>query len=151
MQKKVSSWFGKGAGFVRRAAMPASIAARCAGRAAIGADMQGEDIVAGTGIAGIGEASMLTRISTAFRMATTIIPTGRAATLACLGAQNGIADAYGTGDMATATTEVACVTTVAAHVEWAGHRKVPSHWKAEEGAVGRYLRRADSSFAIQHF
>ncbi len=107
--------------------MPASIAARCAGRAGSAADMQGADIVAGTGIAGIGEASMLTRISTAFRMATTIIPTGRAATLACLGAQNGIADAYGTGDMVTATTEVACVTTVAAHAEWTRHRKMRSY------------------------
>lgn len=94
--------------------MLASIAARRAGRADITADMPGVDIDAGT--AGIGAASTSAPISTAFRTAI-IILIGRVAIMACLGAQNGIAGACETGDMATATTEVVCVIMVAAHVE----------------------------------
>lgn len=96
--------------------MPASIAERCAGRADITADMLDVDIVADTDIAGIGEASMLTPISIAFRMGTTIL-TDRAATLACHSAADGIVDAYGIGDMVTAITGAVCVTMVAAHAE----------------------------------
>ncbi len=96
--------------------MPASITERCAGRADINADMQDVGIAAGTGIAGIGEASMCTPICTAFRTGTTIL-TDHAATLAYHGAADGIVDASGTGDTVTATTEAACVTMVAAHAE----------------------------------
>ncbi len=118
----VSSWFASGEGpakhagmAAKRADMPASIAERCAGRADITADMQDVDIVAGTGIAGIDEASMCTPISTAFRTAT--ILTDHAGTTARHDAPDGIVDASGTGDTVTAITEAACVTMVAAHAE----------------------------------
>ena len=117
------SWFASGEGLerlvgmdARHAGMPASIAESCAGRADIIADMQGVDIAAGTGIAGIGEAAMCTPISTAFRTATTIL-TGQAAIMARHGAADGIADVYGDGDTVTAITEAACVTMVAVHAE----------------------------------
>ncbi|NNJ77449.1 MAG: hypothetical protein HKP56_20080 [Anderseniella sp.] len=105
----------------RHAGMPASIAESCAGRADIIADMQDVDIAAGTGIAGIGEATF-TPISTAFRAATTIL-TGHAATLAYHAAADGIADACATGDTVTAITEAACVTMVADHAESVRHRQ----------------------------
>lgn len=114
------SWFASGEGLVgmdaRHVDMPASIAERCAGRANITADMLDVDIVAGTGIAGIGEAATFTHISIVFLTGTTIL-TVRAATIAHHSAANGIADAYGIGDIVTAITEAACVTMVAAHAE----------------------------------
>ena len=95
--------------------MPASTAESCVANADITADMRGVDIAAGTGIADIG-AAMCTPISTPFLTGTTIL-TVRAATTAHHSAADGIADACGTGDTATAITEAACVTTGAAHAE----------------------------------
>jgi len=98
-----------------RGGMPASTAERRVGGADITVDMQDVGIAAGTGTADIGEATF-TPISTAFRMATTIL-TDHAGTMARPGAAGGIADASGTGDTVTAITGAACVTMVAAHAE----------------------------------